>query len=106
YLTKWMHALDQAARVPGDPGFNLWARGLAGVAHRSFCCGPPGQRGMVWKMSTDLTRPLVSSMGQHDALDGLITAVQLQATATDLGQGTAEPAMTGLITDFGAMIGG
>ncbi len=28
---------------------------------------------MYWKMSIDLTRPLVSSMGQHDPLDGFIT---------------------------------
>jgi len=32
-------------------------------------------------MSIDLSRPLVSSMGQHDALDGLITYLQLMAAA-------------------------
>lgn len=36
---------------------------------------------MYWKMSVDLSRPLISSMGQHDPLDGLITYRQLQATA-------------------------
>ena len=29
-------------------------------------------------MSIDLTRPLVSSMGQHDPLDGLVTCLELQ----------------------------
>jgi len=106
YLTKWMHALDQAARATGEPRFNLWARELAIAAHRSFCYGPAGRRRMVWKMSTDLTRPLVSSMGQHDAVDGLITALQLQATAADLPRASAEPVMTGLIADYGAMVAG
>lgn len=36
---------------------------------------------MYWKMSIDLSSPLVPSMGQHDPLDGLITYLQLQATA-------------------------
>lgn len=33
---------------------------------------------MVWKMSIDLSRPLVDSMGQHDPPDGLITYQQLE----------------------------
>ena len=36
---------------------------------------------MVWKMSIDLSYPLVSSMGQHDALDGYITCLELSITA-------------------------
>jgi hypothetical protein len=35
---------------------------------------------MVWKMSTDLSFPLLPSMGHHDPLDGLITYAQLQET--------------------------
>jgi hypothetical protein len=34
---------------------------------------------MYWKMSIDLSRPLVPSMGHHDPLDGLITYAQLRA---------------------------
>lgn len=34
---------------------------------------------MVWKMSIDLSYPLVPSMGQHDPLDGLVTYEELQA---------------------------
>ena len=36
---------------------------------------------MYWKMSIDLTRPLVPSMGQHDPLDGFVTYNELQLTA-------------------------
>lgn len=81
YLTRWMHALDQVSRATGEPRFNLWARELAEVAHRAFERGS----GMVWKMSTDLSRPLVPSMGQHDPLDGFVVYTQLEATALALG---------------------
>jgi len=36
---------------------------------------------MVWKMSIDLSRPLVDAMGQHDPLDGLVTLVELRTAA-------------------------
>jgi hypothetical protein len=59
-----MHALDQVARELRQPLFNnTWARELAETAHRSFTCGPRGKRRMVWKMSIDLSQPLVPSMG-------------------------------------------
>ena len=90
YLTKWMHALDQVTRATGRPQFNLWARELAGTAQRAFTYSPPagaGPRRMYWKMSIDLTRPLVPAMGQHDPLDGYVTCVQLRATAARLPGG-------------------
>jgi len=83
YLTKWMHALDLTTRHTGRPTFNLWARELAETAHAAFTYDPPGSgpKRMYWKMSTDLSRPLVPSMGQHDPLDGYVTAAQLRRTA-------------------------
>lgn len=36
---------------------------------------------MAWKMSIDLSRPLVPSMGQHDPLDALLTYLELQTGA-------------------------
>lgn len=106
YLTKWMHALDQAARWTGEPRFNLWARELAETAHRAFTIALRGQR-MAWKMSTDLSRPLVAAMGQHDPLDGYITCVQLRTTASMLESGTpAGPTLDQAIEDFAAMIDG
>jgi hypothetical protein len=36
---------------------------------------------MYWKMSIDLSRPLVRSMGQHDPLDGFLTYLELDPDA-------------------------
>lgn len=81
YLTRWMHALDQYSGYSGHPDASRWACELAETAHAAFTyeAYPGGPKRMVWKMSVDLTRPLVASMGQHDPLDGLITYRQLRA---------------------------
>jgi hypothetical protein len=83
YLTKWMHALNCAARATGDTTYTRWAIELAKAAHARFTYAPlhSGRKRMYWKMSIDLTRPLVSSMGQHDPLDGFVTYNELQAAA-------------------------
>jgi hypothetical protein len=106
YLTKWMHALDQVSRSTRDPRFNLWARELAEVAHASFTYGTrgTGDRRMVWKMTTDLSRPLVASMGQHDPLDGFITSIQLETAASLLSSAPAGPSLKGVAADFAAML--
>lgn len=90
YLTKWMHALNRVSKITGDPAYIRWAIELAKAANarftystRSWGGGGRGQKRMYWKMSIDLTRPLVPSMGQHDPLDGFITYSELQATATE-----------------------
>jgi hypothetical protein len=85
YLTKWMHALDQLSRATSDPRFNTWARELADIAVRAFVYRIGARRRMYWKMSIDLSRPLVTSMGHHDPLDGLVTCLELQATAATFG---------------------
>ena len=86
YLTKWMHALSCIGQVTGDPTYIRWAIELAQAAHARFTYSPQtgGQKRMYWKMSIDLTYPLVSSMGQHDPLDGLVTYCELQAAAKGL----------------------
>jgi hypothetical protein len=83
YLTKWMHALNRVSRVTGDPTCNRWAIELAKTAHARFTYETPSrkQKSMYWKMSIDLSHPLVASMGHHDPLDGFITYLQLQSTA-------------------------
>jgi hypothetical protein len=91
YLTKWMHALNRVSRVTGDLTYNIWAMELAKTAHARFTYVPRsgGEKRMYWKMSIDLSYPLVPSMGHHDPLDGLITYSQLQATgAKDSGKST------------------
>lgn len=83
YLTKWMHALNRVSRFTGDSIYNKWAIELAKTAHAKFTyVSSSGHRKrMYWKMSIDLSYPLVSTMGHHDPLDGFITYLQLQATA-------------------------
>jgi hypothetical protein len=80
YLTKWVHALCQTAVALGDLGYAQWAVELgktafAGFARRSESGGVVG---VYWKVSTDLSRPLVPAIGLHDALDGFITFREAQ----------------------------
>jgi hypothetical protein len=83
YLTKWMHALNRLSRVMKEAVYNEWAGELAKTALARFTYTPNfGRRKrMYWKMSIDLSYPLVPSMGQHDPLDGYITLCQLQDTS-------------------------
>jgi len=83
YLTKWMHALSRVSRVTGDPVYARCAVELAKTAHARFTyvSAAGGSKRMVWKMSIDLSYPLVPSMGLHDPLDGLVTYSELQMTA-------------------------
>lgn len=106
YLTKWMHALDQMARATRERRFSHWACELASAAHAAFTRDAPGGHGrrMVWKMSCDLSRVLVTSMGHHDPLDGYITCVELRSTAVMLGDEAAPRLLDTAIGDFAAMI--
>jgi hypothetical protein len=107
YLTKWMHALDQVSRWTARPEFNHWARELAATAYRGFtspAIGVVPRRRMHWKMSVDLTRPLVPSMGHHDPLDGLITCRQLRATASMFGAVDDQPGLAEEEAAFREMI--
>ncbi|MDW5562124.1 MAG: hypothetical protein SA339_02775 [Methanomassiliicoccus sp.] len=79
YLTKWMHALARVSEVAAEPRYLRWAIELAAVAQERFAYNhPSGGRRMFWKMSIGLDRPLVLSMGQHDALDAFVTYRELQ----------------------------
>ncbi|UFS69575.1 hypothetical protein LPW11_16950 [Geomonas sp. RF6] len=85
YLTKWMHALNAMTRVTGDSRYLVWGMELAQVAHAKFSHTTVwGAKQLYWKMSIDLTRPLVPSMGLHDPLDGMITCCELQSAAKGL----------------------
>ncbi len=73
YLTRWMEALLSASAATGEQRYALWAGELALASHRAFVYEPqPGLKRMYWKMSIDLSRPLVMAMGATDALDGLV----------------------------------
>ena len=80
YLTKWMHALHQVTAVTGEPIYHQWACELGKTMHRAFAhqLGSGAEKRLYWKMSIDMTYPLVPSMGHHDPLDGLITCSEVQ----------------------------
>ena len=103
YLTKWIHALCSVSRVTGDPIYLGWGIELAHTAHVRFTYLPPtgSRKRMFWKMSTDLTRPLVPSMGQHDPLDGLVTYLELQVAAAGNAGQSGQPV---LAEEMGEMI--
>jgi hypothetical protein len=76
YLTRWMNALDRVWRATGDPAYHVWAVDLSLAAHRAFRT-TKGEPRLWWKMSVDLSRPVVRSSGHHDPLDGLLTTCSL-----------------------------
>ena len=87
YLTRWMEAL---CALSGATGEHAWCRMSIELATRTCAAftyfpsvGTPPR--MYWKMSIDLSRPLVTSMGHHDPLDGLAAAWRVQATRHDFG---------------------
>lgn len=81
YLTRWMHALARLAAATGEARYHVWAVELADAAFDAFVIRDRrGPRRMVWKMSVDLDRVLVPSMGLHDPLDGWVTSLQLAAS--------------------------
>src|SRR5688572_28719976 len=82
-----MHALSRTAAVTGDPRYRAHAVELARVAQRAFVRRAlTGGARMVWKMSVDLSRPLVDAMGHHDPLDGLVTLATLQQNGSELSE--------------------
>ena len=91
---------------PGEGRYLAWARRLAETAHAAFTyeASPGGPKRMVWKMSVDLSRPLVPSMGHHDPLDGLITFLELQRS--EVAEPNGGPDLTIAIADMTAMCEG
>jgi hypothetical protein len=108
YLTKWMHALDRSSRVTGDPTYGRWAIELAKTAHARFtyATSPGRAKRMYWKMSIDLSYPLVPSMGHHDPLDGFVTYLRLQAAAAKAAGKFTGLDLSAEIADMAALCGG
>ena len=71
YHTRWINALLTAYTVSNDNHYLTCAHELY-LAGRHFIQQTDHGLSMFWKMSTDLSRPLVRSMGAHDPLEGLI----------------------------------
>lgn len=88
YLTLWMFALNRMALASGDMGYNRQAVALARAVHPRFFIDRAAARPrMIWKMSMDLSKPLVSSEGNLDPIDGFVVFRILQATAMKAGDG-------------------
>jgi hypothetical protein len=103
YLAKWMHALCRMGLETGEHRYQQWAVELAANAHAAFAreLFPGGPKRIVWKMSIDLSRPLISSSGQHDPLDGLIACLELQTTQGCEAEETSN--LTAAIADMSEM---
>ena len=71
YITRWIHSLLQASLETSDHRFAEWAADLT-KATEKFVDKSDNRTKMYWKMSIDLSHPLVQSMGAHDPLEGLI----------------------------------
>ena len=97
-----MHALNCVSRDTGNAVYSQWAIELAKVAHRAFVYTPAtgGTKRIYWKMSIDLSRPLVTSMGQHDPLDGLLTYLQLQTSSMEYPDISSEFRLDSEIADM------
>ncbi len=105
YLTKWMHALNGVSQATGNSTYLEWALELAKTAHAGFTHVLPSgdQKRMYWKMSIDLSYPLVLSMGHYDPLDGFITYRMLQAAASRNSQKFPWLDLSSEITDLAGM---
>jgi hypothetical protein len=97
-----MHALNRVSGITGDLKYNTWAVELAKKTHARFVYSSSrsSPKRMYWKMSIDLSRPLVPSMGQHDPMDGFVTYSELQATAAKDPERSKEKDLRSEISDM------
>ena len=83
YNTRWIHSLLKMGEETGDQQYDIWAAELL-LASRKFIVKANGHSRMFWKMSIDLSRPQVPSMGMHDPLEGLILSMSLKEAVPEL----------------------
>lgn len=108
YLTKWMHALSRAGSVTGESRYYRWALELAQVAHARFTVAVPtgAPKRLLWKMSIDLSYPLVASTGLHDLLDAYITYNELGSHSEKREGSDSLPGLDAEIAEAAAMMAG
>ncbi|MBK6264957.1 hypothetical protein JKA74_07905 [Marivirga sp. S37H4] len=83
YNTRWANALFQAEAQTHDQKYANWAAELC-LAGKKFINKTKENVQMHWKMSVDLSRPLVPSMGAHDPLEGLICLLTAKDKAPEV----------------------
>ncbi|KAK7746264.1 hypothetical protein SLS53_002223 [Cytospora paraplurivora] len=81
YLTLWMFALNRLSAASAQPEYNDMAISLARAIHPAFVYQRDSPRPrMYWKVSMDLSHPLVHSEGNLDPIDGYVIFTLLQRT--------------------------
>lgn len=82
YLTIWMFALNRMSAATKERRYNDLAIQLARAIHPAFVVNRDSPRPrMRWKMSMDLSQPLITSEGNLDPIGGYIVFSLLQKTA-------------------------
>eukprot|EP00818_Percolomonas_sp_WS_P006602 CAMPEP_0117435776 /NCGR_PEP_ID=MMETSP0759-20121206/658_1 /TAXON_ID=63605 /ORGANISM="Percolomonas cosmopolitus, Strain WS" /LENGTH=401 /DNA_ID=CAMNT_0005227339 /DNA_START=336 /DNA_END=1542 /DNA_ORIENTATION=- len=99
YNTKWMWALARMYDETSDEKYLRWALELATRSHQGFVHNHEGSKRMYWKMSIDLSRAVVPSMGHHDPLDGLLTYLSLEVRRPS-NQSSSLPSLSAEIQDM------
>lgn len=77
YLSRWINALLQVHHETRDQKYLFQARDLF-LATNKFIYGSGTGLSMYWKMDTELSKPLVPSMGAHDPLEGLLCGLSIK----------------------------
>lgn len=81
YLTLWMFALNRLSKATGNKLYNDQAIALAKAIHGPFLMNRGTENvKMVWKISMDMSKPLIRSQGNLDPLDGFLIFRKLQAS--------------------------
>jgi hypothetical protein len=71
YLTLWMFALNRYSVAASDAGYNSLALQLARAIHPAFVTNRDQPKPRIyWKVSMDLSQPLVRSQGNLDPFNG------------------------------------
>lgn len=85
YLTVWMFALNRMTHVSGDIWYNEQAVNMARAVLPRFMYSTDTTRPrMYWKLTMDLSKPLVTGEGNLDPIDGYVMYKLLQETAATL----------------------
>ena len=98
--------MEALCALAGATGERAWCRMAIELASRACAAftyfpsiGSPPR--MYWKMSIDLSRPLVKSMGLLDPLDGFVTIARVRATERALD---GEPVLARELEQLHAML--
>lgn len=94
YLTLWMFALSCLAVASGDVRYNDLAIQLAKAIHPRFVVHKNGgleELSMVWKISSDMSRPLSRYKGHLDDVTGYVVFERLVSVTRWFGQEDEPP---------------